>query len=248
MPAADAALLAIARNAIRHLIEADDHFKHQRYASALASAVFSIEESGKLGFVRATGKSGKNATNHKLKQLPFLLMLKFAENFGWMAQWQRILKEGLDPIASLTEQQEKFITEHPEFSEFIKRLRDGELTKKEDRMEAFAQAQSAKEKRDGTFDRWLPLFKGELNKLRFQATYVDIDDVGEVIADPSLLTAEQAEGMCAGALILLALSIEIFLPVHLKEDFFKSFPDNFTGTRLLEDFSNGLIKLMKKAK
>lgn len=43
MAASDAVLSAIARNALRHLLEADDHFKHQRYASALASAIFSIE-------------------------------------------------------------------------------------------------------------------------------------------------------------------------------------------------------------
>jgi hypothetical protein len=34
----DAVLWAIAKNSIRHLVEADEHFKKQRYPSALASA------------------------------------------------------------------------------------------------------------------------------------------------------------------------------------------------------------------
>ena len=53
----NAALWAVAQNSIRHLVEADDHFKKQRYASVLASAVLSIEETGKLHFLAFMGKS-----------------------------------------------------------------------------------------------------------------------------------------------------------------------------------------------
>jgi hypothetical protein len=62
----DAALRAVGTNALRHLLEADQHYKAGRYASATASAVLSIEGSGKLGFLAATGSmpKAKGAARH----------------------------------------------------------------------------------------------------------------------------------------------------------------------------------------
>jgi len=53
MTVSDAALKAVAANSVRHLLEADQHYKARRYPSATASAVLSIEEAGKLSFITA---------------------------------------------------------------------------------------------------------------------------------------------------------------------------------------------------
>lgn len=59
MAVTDAAVRAVGANAARHLLEADQHYKARRYPSATASAVLSIEESGKLTFVAVTGAMPK---------------------------------------------------------------------------------------------------------------------------------------------------------------------------------------------
>jgi AbiV family abortive infection protein len=64
MAVSEGALKAVAANAVRHLIEADQHYKAGRYPSATVSAAISIEEIGKLGFLAATGSSPKKETRY----------------------------------------------------------------------------------------------------------------------------------------------------------------------------------------
>ena len=56
MAVTDEALWAVAKNALRHLIEANANWRAQRFASALVSAVFAIEEAGKLSLLASQAR------------------------------------------------------------------------------------------------------------------------------------------------------------------------------------------------
>jgi hypothetical protein len=199
----EAALCAIARNSIRHFLDSDEHFRKQRFASALASAVFSIEECGKLYFVALTGKGNQT---HKMKQIFFAAMLKFVVSQPWWSMWRTVVKNGLTADTVLSEGQLKDIADHPELAAVVEAARAGQFDDPEKRRAAFVQAAIHKEQRDGTTDRWLPVIDGLLNKLRMQATYVDVAENGEAVSDPSRFDAETTEFLCAGALGLLTIS------------------------------------------
>jgi hypothetical protein len=244
----DAALCAVARNSIRHLVEADEHFKKQRFASALASAVFSIEECGKLYFVALTGKGNQP---HKMKQIFFVAMLKVFMGLGSLSQWRTMLKEGLTADAVLSEEQLKNIAEHPEIGAFVEALRAGQLTNPQERLNAFAHAMTQKEQRDGTTARWMPLFEGALHKLRMLATYVDIADSGEPISDPSVIEASNAEFLCAGALGLLTISFGLMWErLSSLTDEFKqlTLTDDLTGRDTVEKVGQPFLDAYKRAK
>jgi hypothetical protein len=244
----DAALCAVARNSIRHLVEADDHFKKQRFASALASAVFSIEECGKLYFVALTGKGNQP---HRLKQIFFVAMLKVLMGLGSLSKWQPILKDGLPADAVLSEEQQKDIAEHPEIGTFVEELRAGRLTDPQERLAAFAQAVTKKEQRDGTTARWMPFFEGALHKLRMQATYVDIADSGEQKSDPSMIEASNAKFLCAGALGLLTISFGLMWErLSSLTDEFKqlTLTDDLTGQDTVRQVMQPIINAYNRSK
>jgi hypothetical protein len=229
----DAALWAVAQNSIRHLTEADDHFKKQRYASAFASAVLSIEEAGKANFLLATGKQAEK-NSHRVNQLVFIGLLYVLTGLPKDAQWQTILKEGLQADAALSAEQQQTIAEHPEFGEWIDRLRAGELTDTQERVNAWAQAALAQHNRDGTADRWRPMYEGLFHKLRLKATYVDVGEDGEVKSGPSMIQADNAELLCFGALGLLYVTLGITLKARpglssRAAECLKAFPDDMTS-------------------
>jgi AbiV family abortive infection protein len=80
----DEALWAITKNAVRHLVEANQHHNGGRFASALASAVYSIEETGKLSFLTTHGKSPK-AKRHATHTMLFWALMKMATD--WQCLW-----------------------------------------------------------------------------------------------------------------------------------------------------------------
>jgi|HubBroStandDraft_1064217.scaffolds.fasta_scaffold285855_1 hypothetical protein len=234
----NAALGAVAANAMRHLIEADQHYKARRYPSATASAVLSIEETGKLAFFMFTGSppKGKGHAKHAMHTVLFVALLKTVSSFGWSNDWRQILREGNTPDAALTAQQKQTIADHPEVADFVRRVRAGELDDSKERLNAWAAAMTAKEQRDGTFKRWLPLITGGLQPLRLRATYVDVADSGDSWSGPDLNDSETPEILCAGALGLLGLmlagasSIRETLDVR---DLIESMPDDLTGLAVL---------------
>jgi hypothetical protein len=244
----DAALCAVARNSIRHFLEADEHFKKQRFASALASAVFSIEESGKLYFVALTGKGNQP---HRVKQIIFVAMLKVLMGLGFWSPWREILKYGLTADAVLSEEQLKNIADHPEIAAFVEALRAGQLTDQQQRCDTFIQAVIQKEQRDGTTDRWRPLIEGQLHKLRLRATYVDVSDAGEAVSDPSIFDADSTEFLCAGALGLLTISYAILRPrlVGIAEEFEKMIlADDLTGQSTVRKVMQPFLDAFSRAK
>lgn len=186
MTISDATLWAVAQNAIRHILEADEHCKKQRPPSALSAAVMAIEETGKLLFLKAPGRGDQN---HLMKQAPFVAMLFLACDMGRWVDWQQILKEGLDPTTSLSDEQQSDVATHPEFEDFVRRLKAGDLTKKRERVNAFALAAHARCERDGTYTRWHPIFR-LFHDLRMRATYVDVE-VGAGVKPPPILRRSQ---------------------------------------------------------
>jgi len=249
--ASDAVIWAIAQNATRHLIEADEHFKKQRYASALASAVLCIEELGKLHFLALTGRTLKRE-KHRGHQIPFIAMLAVVSGLPQMAPWQTMLKEGLRGDAVLSPEQQKDVDEHPDFAELVRRLRAGELTDPQERVNALAQATVAKEQRDGTSDSWRPLLEGRLHKLRMQATYVDVAKTGDVVtSSPATVDANAAEGLCIGALCLVTLTFTFTMREPLSshfEDFTKSLPADITGHKEVSALGQAIKEWLEKAK
>jgi hypothetical protein len=245
----DAALCAVARNSMRHFVEADEHFKKQRFASALASAVFSIEETGKLYFLAFGG--GPKIQTHRTKQMLFILLLTVLEGMGWWSHWRTMLKDGLPADTVLSEQQLKDIADHPEIAAFVEALGAGQLTDPKQRLDTFIQAVIKKEQRDGTADRWRPFWEGQLHKIRLQATYVDVSDTGEPVSDPSMITAESAEFLCAGALGLLTLSFSVMKSrLSGPMDEFKKLvvTDNLTGLDTVERVTQPILDAYRRAK
>jgi AbiV family abortive infection protein len=244
----DAALEAVARNALRHFIEADEHFKKQRFASAFASAIFSIEETGKLISLAVTGVRKQT---HREKQLMFIALLKFVTSTNWWSHWRAMLKDGITADTVLSEQQLKDIADHPEMASYVEALKAGKLTDPKERFDAFIKAVTEKEKRDGTTDRWRPLFEGQLHKLRLQATYVDISDKGEPVSEPSTIDAGTAEFLCAGALGLLTVSLMLLKSrLTCVKDEFETLVtgEEVTGGSLVEKVAQPYVDALNKAK
>jgi hypothetical protein len=244
MKVPDVALVAVAKNSIRHANEADDHFKNQRFASGLSSAVLSIEETGKLFFLASTGK---NITKHPIKQLPYALLLTLAEQAQWIFYWQNILKEGLELEAVLSDEQASFVSKNPEFADLVAELRAGKLTEVQERVTAFGAATEAMYKRDGTMERLRPWTEGALHKMRLQATYVDVNAAGDVTSDPSSIKSEFVEKLCGVAALLLILAITIFVPKKEAQQLAGSLHPDMTGSAILV-LANDFVKIFAEAK
>ena len=75
MTVADEAVWAVAKNAARHLAEANQHYSAKRFASALASAVLAIEETGKISHLVSFGESPKSK-RHAAHTMVFFALLK----------------------------------------------------------------------------------------------------------------------------------------------------------------------------
>ena len=126
--ATPAALMAIARNAARHLVEANQHYSGQRYPSALTSAIFAIEETGKLAIHSVGGEPPKSNQRHARHAILFYAMARMAEDLPSMLEWQPILRNGWTPETTLTERQQRALAEHPEYADILRRLQAGELS------------------------------------------------------------------------------------------------------------------------
>jgi len=241
--ASTAALKAVAANAVRHLLEADQHYKAQRFPSATASAVLSIEESGKFTLLLATGATPK-ARRHMMQAFPFMAIIKTLASLGWMAEWQGVLKG--NALGEFTPQQQQTLADHPEFVEFVRRLKAGELSDPTERLNAWAAAALAKENRDGTTKRWMPLLLGGLQKFRLRETYVDVSASGDTWTAPDPEDNKTPELFCSGAFGMLLLIV--LLAPQARADFnardlLEGLPDDLTG----QDTVQTIVTLLKQA-
>jgi hypothetical protein len=243
-------LWAVAQNAIRHLLEADVHYKSskpQRYASALASVVFSLEEGGKLFFLKTTGTS---PIRHAIKQWPFLSGLMFLTNLGKTLPWQSVLKGGLAPDAQLSDEQRLDVTAHPEFAGIVRRLREGELSDVSERLDAFRAALTAKLERDGTNAFWSPFIRGHFHDLRMQATYVDVGSDGGIVPTSAAVMKSATEFLMPLAWLSLVFVIALFLPERIAE-FKNAIPESIPGDQVLipiATFFNTLANAYRREK
>jgi len=79
---------------VRHLIEADQHDKASRFPSAIASAVLSIEEAGKLS-VRTVQEFVPKEKRHATHAALFIALLNALKDWNWSAEWATIICFGL---------------------------------------------------------------------------------------------------------------------------------------------------------
>jgi hypothetical protein len=228
----DAALKAVAANAFRHLLEADQHYKAARFPSAIASAVLSIEEAGKLSFLGTLGHAPKEK-RHATHAILFVGLLKALGSWSWTAEWVKFYMSGANPAdAGLSAQQQQDVAAHPELAEFVRRLQAGELVDSTERVNVFAAATVEKEKREGTHQHWESLFAKGLQTLRQKATYVDVTPTGDVQTDPNTLDESDAKFLCTGAVafVILALMLAKYQRKSLQlENLFTDVPDDLTG-------------------
>jgi hypothetical protein len=213
------ALWAVVRNAIRHLTEADVHYKNSRYPSALASAVLSIEEAGKAITCMAHGKDIESGNRHVIHQMPFVAVVTVLMKLQTVAKWQSILKNGLAPDADVPIEVQQIVDKHPEFASFITDLRAGRLSGQQQRLEAWARARVAEETRNGTLDEWQkPILGGVLHELRLKSIYVDIGKDGEVVSAPNAIDEDTAKSVCVSALaFIMFIATEPRLAAHRDE-------------------------------
>lgn len=204
MAVTDEAVWAVAKNAARHLVEANQHYSGKRFASAVASAVYAVEETGKLSFLVTGGESPKKK-RHVAHTILFVAFARIIGNWNWTREWAGILRSGLAPDVVLTEQQQCTMAEHPEFAAIVEQLRAGNLSTLEERTQAFASAMVPKEERDGTTEKWKPLFEQGLQRVRLRATYVDITESG--FNGPGTIDPDEANLLCCLALALLVLVV-----------------------------------------
>lgn len=235
MPASDAALRALISNAARHLLEADQHYKGGRYPSATASAVLSIEETGKLSFLALSGKVAKEQ-RHRMHALIFIAVAKGLSQLPELSKWQSIIKQGKNAAAELTARKQEVAGRHPELAEFLRHVEAGELEDPQERVKAWAEATLAKENRDGTMKSWEPLLKDGLQQIRLKATYVDIGENGEILREPDFNDASGAEFLCGSALMifsLIALAVKALRPTLDLGETIKAVTTDLTGNELL---------------
>jgi hypothetical protein len=228
----DATLKAIAANAFRHLLEADQHYKAGRFPGAIVSAVLSIEEAGKLSLIVAHGSAPKEK-RHAAHAMLFLGLLKALGSWGWTAEWVKFYMSGTNPAElELTAQQQQDLATHPELAEFVRRLQAGELADPTERLNTFSAATIAKEKRDGTYEPWESLFAQGLQTLRLKATYVDVSPAGDVLTDPNTLDESDAKFWCTGAVAFVIVAL--LVAKHQRKSLgltsvVTNVPDDLTG-------------------
>jgi AbiV len=204
----DEALWTVAKNAIRHWDEADMHFRAQRFASAAASAVYSVEEGGKLQFLTATGEPLNNFVerSHPMKAL-FLGGLVFVS--AWLkyhALWQSILKENCGPDFGLTAEQQEDVDANFEISAFADRLTRGELQDTAERLKVWQEAVLQTLTRKGAVQDVVNQAKN-FQKLRLLATYVDVDKETGRATGPDLIDEKAAQTACNYAALQLTLML-----------------------------------------
>jgi hypothetical protein len=230
MAVTDEALWAVAKNSYRNLIEANQHYSAKRFASALASAVYAIEEAGKMTFLATHGVSPK-ANRHAAHTMLFFALVKAITNWKSTTEWARILREGLASDAVLSEQQQRTMVEHPEYAAIVEQLRAGKLSTLEERIKAFTAAIVAREERDGTTAQWKPRFEKGLQQERLLATYVDVTEFG--FNNPELTDPDKASAMCWAAFVMLWLVLAMaFVDGRLnnyKAEVGEMWPDDLIG-------------------
>jgi hypothetical protein len=161
-----------------------------------------------------------------------------ATEWGWTWEWPKFVQNAFGADVTLSEQQQRIVAEHPEFAELVRRIQAGELKDLVERQQAFASALVAKDRRDGTEDRWKPLIEAGLQQFRLRATYVDVTESG--VSSPEAIQLDEARAMCwlACALLTLLLAV-LFLSGRLttqKNELIRLFPDDLIGLKEISTF------------
>jgi hypothetical protein len=240
MEVTDEALWAVAKNAARHLVEANQHYSGKRFASAVACAVYAVEETGKMSFL-VSGNESPKSKKHAAHAILFFALAKIISNWNWTWEWARLLRGEQTPDV-LSDAQQRTMAEHSEYAAIVEQLRAGKLSTLEERIQAFASAMGAKEARDGTTERWKPLFEQGLQKLRLRATYVDITESG--FNNPETKGPDDAGPLCWAALALLWLILAMALVggrlQNHKAEIAQLLPDGLIGAADVTRFVQAL--------
>jgi AbiV len=220
----DATLKAVATNVVRHLCEADQHYKAARFASATSSAVLCIEEAGKLAFLLTQGSVPKRGDKHVWNSILFIALASSIGSWDCISEWRTILRCEEDPTKlDLTSQQQQAVADHSEVAEFVRRVQGGELPDRQARLEAFGVAFAAKEVREGKMTLWEPYIKRGLQLLRLKATYAD--------------------GLCIGATCFMSFIIVLVRAARPSIDVtdLGEISDDVIGMDTVRQFCNALV-------
>lgn len=239
----DATLKAVATNVVRHLCEADQHYKAARFASATSSAVLCIEEAGKLAFLLTQGSVPKRGDKHVWNSILFIALASSIGSWGCISEWRTILRCEEDPTKlDLTSQQQQAVADHSEVAEFVRRVQGGELPERQARLEAFGVAFAAKEVREGKMTLWEPYIKRGLQLLRLKATYADVAADGTV-SDPATIDPSIAEGLCIGATCFMSFIIVLVRAARPSIDVtdLGEISDDVIGMDTVRQFCNALV-------
>ena len=230
MVVSDSALRAVAANAARHLIEGEQHLRAGRYPSAVASAILSAEETGKIA-VLLSGDAPKKH-KHAIHGFFVMSMLSWLEGHNARAAWAKLIDKST-PVQSLSPEDLEVIRREPEHAELIRRVESGEFKDAEQQRAAWAKAAAAKITREysdalagraNVSESRTELFTKGLQRLRLKATYVDVNSSGD-LSDPNSLTEDVAKGLCLVAGFTFA-SIAAIIGRHRPG---LSFADLMTG-------------------
>jgi AbiV family abortive infection protein len=204
----DEALWAVAKNAIRHWDEADMHFRAQRFASAAASAVYSVEEGGKLQFLTATGEPLNDFVkrNHTMKALLLGGLVFVSAVLTYLVRWSPIMQKDWMPGSGLTAEQQKDVDADHEISAFAGRLNQGEFPDAGERSKVWMEAVVQVLMRKG-IDKDIKTQAENFQKLRLLATYVDIDKGTGLARGPDLVDEKGAQAVCNYAALQLLIML-----------------------------------------
>ncbi len=96
----------------------------------------------------------------------------------------------------------------------------------------------AKEGRDGTTEKWKPLFEQGLQRVRLRATYVDITASG--FTSPEAIDPDEANILCSLALWLLTLILLMALHIgplkNYKTEIAELLPGDLIGSAEINRF------------
>jgi AbiV family abortive infection protein len=239
---------ALAGNAVRHLTDADLHLKRGNIPSAMSSAVFAIEELGKLCYISAMNDLPPPhlRRHHPTNTLIYVALLHVVHSLPRNSEWSQILREGHKADVPLTESQKQTIAKYPEFAQFMDRLKSGGLEDPTERVRAFSAAAAARAAQEREFAPWMPLIKRGLQDFRLAATYVDQRGSPGNWNDPQTVDPDVTRTLCVSGLLFLVLVFalaEAARPGLAVRDL-ETFPADFTGIDVL---SNLLERLQSSA-
>jgi hypothetical protein len=214
MAVRDEAMRVVAMNALRLMFDSGLLFKENRFGSAQALAVLSLEETAKHMILRMGGKSN---ISHIAKQRRLMGVVLFMKAYFSIRLCADLLRDGLERNRELSEH-EQGVVGHPEYGEFLNGLRDGKLRDQKSRLASFNMAFTQRIQRDGTFRFLDNIQKGEMSKLKEKGLYADVNDLtGKILNDPALVPKKDAVFWIVQAFLSWAFTMALYARGHFKE-------------------------------